>query len=144
VTPDLNQALARLPHGLEFRFIDQLLLLEPGRKGVGEYRVKGDEPFLRGHFPGEPIFPGVLLVEGGAQLAGTVAQCDPAIPPLSGLKLTAISKMKILGSARPGEVVRFEALITGRMANLIQATVQAYVRDQRVMEGNIILSGNPT
>ena len=140
---DPQQALARLPHGFEFRFIDRLLRLEPGMKGSGEYLVRGDEPFLRGHFPGDPLFPGVLLVEGGAQLAGTIAQCDPAIPPLPGLKLTAISKMKILGSARPGEVIRFEAEITGRMANLIQATVRAYVRDQRVMEGNLILSGNP-
>ena len=144
MTSDLNQALARLPHGHEFRFIDRLLLLEPGKKGVGEYRVKGDEPFLRGHFPGEPIFPGVLLVEGSAQLAGTVAQCDPAIPPLPGLKLTAISKMKILGSARPGENIRFEAEITGRMANLIQATVRAYIVDQRILEGQITLSGDPT
>lgn len=142
MTVDLNQLLAQLPHGIEFRFLDRLLRLEPGRNGTGEYQVRGDEPFLRGHFPGEPLFPGVLLVEGGAQLAGTVAQCDPAITPLPGLKLTAISKMKILGSARPGEVIRFEAAITSRMANLIQATVRAYVLEQRVMEGEIILSGN--
>ena len=142
MTSDLRQALALLPHGLEFRFLDRLLHLEPGKNGVGEYLVRGDEPFLRGHFPGEPLFPGVLLVEGGAQLAGTVAQCDPALPPLPGLKLTAISKMKILGSARPQEVIRFEADITGRMANLIQASVRAYILDQRVMEGEIILSGN--
>ena len=143
MTPDLNQALAFLPHGLEFRFIDRLLQLEPGRKGIGEYQVRGDEPFLRGHFPGEPLFPGVLLVEGGAQLAGTVAQSDPSIQPLPSLKLTAISKIKILGSARPGEVIRFEADITGRIANLVHATVRAYVIDQRIMEGEIILSGSP-
>ena len=143
MTPDLKQALAFLPHGLEFRFIDRLLQLEPGRKGIGEYQVKGDEPFLRGHFPGEPLFPGVLLVEGGAQLAGTVAQSDPSIQPLPGLKLTAINKIKILGSATPGEVIRFEADITGRIANLVHATVRAYVIDQRIMEGEIILSGSP-
>ena len=142
MTPDLKQALAFLPHGLEFRFIDHLLQLEPGRKGIGEYQVRGDEPFLRGHFPGEPLFPGVLLVEGGAQLAGTVAQSDPSIQPLPGLKLTAISKIKILGSARPGEAIRFEADITGRIANLVHATVRAYVINQRIMEGEIILSGD--
>jgi 3-hydroxyacyl-[acyl-carrier-protein] dehydratase len=143
VTPDLKQALAFLPHGLEFRFIDRLMQLEPGRKGIGEYQVRGDEPFLRGHFPGEPLFPGVLLVEGGAQLAGTVAQSDPSIQPLPGLKLTAISKIKILGSAKPGELIRFEADITGRIANLVHATVRAYVNEQRIMEGEIILSGSP-
>src|SRR6266705_6708065 len=88
----LNQspatALNLLPHGPEFRFLDCLSSLEPGKSGVGEYRVRGDEPFLRGHFPGQPLFPGVLLVESAAQLAGTVAQSDPKIPPLAGLKLT--------------------------------------------------------
>src|SRR5580692_3632272 len=98
-----KKALASLPHGPEFRFLDRLLNLEPGKMGVGEYTVRGDEPFLRGHFPGQPIFPGVLLVEAAAQLAGTVAQSDPAIPPLAGLKLTAFRNVKILGSAKPGE-----------------------------------------
>src|SRR5215470_8759069 len=110
----LTTALGQLPHGPEFRFLDQLLTLEPGKSGTGEYRVRGDEPFLRGHFPGEPIFPGVLLVEAAAQLAGTVAQADPEIGPLPGLKLTALRGVKILGTARPGEVIRLEAQIKGR------------------------------
>src|SRR5207237_1381908 len=79
-----------LPHGPEFRFLDRLLSLEPGKSAAGEYAVRGDEPFLRGHFPGRPMMPGVLLVEAAAQLAGVVAQSDQAIPPLPGLKLTAI------------------------------------------------------
>jgi len=69
-------ALQRLPHGPEFRFIDRLIELEPGKRGVGQYTVRGDEPFLRGHFPGEPMMPGVLLVEAAAQLAGVLAQSD--------------------------------------------------------------------
>ena len=74
---DLQCALKFLPHGAEFRFIDRLTNLNPGENGAGEYTVRGDEAFLRGHFPGEPIFPGVLLVEAAAQLAGVVAQSDP-------------------------------------------------------------------
>ena len=78
----LPEALKLLPHGPEFRFLDRLLSLVPGKEAVGEYRVRGDEYYLRGHLPGEPIFPGVLLVEAGAQLAGMVAQKDPSLPPL--------------------------------------------------------------
>src|SRR5438477_2771727 len=114
----LAKALASLPHGPEFRFIDRLLSLDPGKHGVGEYTVRGSEPFLRGHFPGQPLMPGVLLVEAAAQLAGTVAQSDPGIPPLTGLKLTALRGVKLFGSARPGQVIRFEAHITGRLGDL--------------------------
>ena len=76
---DLQRALNLLPHGADFRFLDRLTKLDPGQSGAGEYRVRGDEPFLRGHFPGEPMFPGVLLAEAAAQLAGVVAQSDPKI-----------------------------------------------------------------
>src|SRR5262245_53633623 len=113
--------LSFLPHRPEFRFVDQLVELTPGKIGVGEYRVRGDEPFLRGHFPGEPMFPGVLLIEAAAQLAGVVAQSDPSIPPMPGLKLTAVRNAKIPGTARPGETVRICAEVTGRLGNLVQA-----------------------
>jgi 3-hydroxyacyl-[acyl-carrier-protein] dehydratase len=141
-TPDpLQEALKSLPHGPEFRFVDRLLSLDPGKDGVGEYRVRGDEPWLRGHLPGEPLFPGVLLVEAAAQLAGVVAQNDPLIPPLPGLKLTALRNVKILGTARPGETVRLQARITGRLGLLVQAQVAAYVAATRVLSAELTLSG---
>src|SRR5436853_5120950 len=111
----LEKALASLPHGPEFRFLNRLYRLDPGKSGAGEYKVRGDEPFLKGHFPEQPIFPGVLLVEAAAQLAGTVAQGDPQIGPMPGLKLTALRNVKILGTARPGEVIQLEAQIKGRL-----------------------------
>jgi 3-hydroxyacyl-[acyl-carrier-protein] dehydratase len=137
----MHDALKSLPHGPEFRFVDKLTQLDPGKSGSGEYTVRGDEPFLRGHFPGQPIFPGVLLVEAAAQLAGTVAQSDPQIPPLARLKLTAMRGIKILGTARPGEVIQLEARILSRLGNLIQAQVSAKVNGQTVMHGELTLSG---
>ena len=140
----LMSALDSLPHGPEFRFVDRLLDLEPGKGGVGEYTVRGDERFLRGHFPGQPMMPGVLLLEAAAQLAGTVAQSDPQIQPMPGLKLTAIRGAKILGTARPGEVIRMEARVLGRLNNLVQARASASVNGMLVMEAELTLSGeNP-
>jgi 3-hydroxymyristoyl/3-hydroxydecanoyl-(acyl carrier protein) dehydratase len=103
--------------------------------------VRGDEPFLRGHFPGQPIFPGVLLIEAAAQLAGVVAQSDPKIWPMPGLKLTALRGVKFLGSAKPGERLRIEARITGRLGNLVQTQATVSVKDQLVMQGELTLSG---
>ncbi len=142
MTPDqLEKALSLLPHGPEFRFVDRLTELAPGKAGRGEYTVRGDETFLRGHFPGNPLLPGVLLIEALAQLAGVVAQSDPTIPPLNHLKLTALRNVKILGTASPGEVVRLESKILARLANLIQASAEAHIADQLVMRAEITLSG---
>ena len=140
---DLTAALDLLPHGPEFRFLDRLLSLEPGKSAAGEYAVRGDEPFLRGHFPGRPMMPGVLLVEAAAQLAGVVAQSDQAIPPLPGLKLTAIRGAKILGSAKPGEIIRFEARLLGRMGNLVQAQATASINARTVLQVELTLAGEP-
>jgi 3-hydroxyacyl-[acyl-carrier-protein] dehydratase len=138
---NLDTALSFLPHGAEFRFLDRLVKLEPGQSGVGEYQVRGDEPFLRGHFPGQPVFPGVLLVEAAAQLAGVVAQSDPKIPPLAELKLTALRNVKILGTARPQEIIQLEARITGRLGHMVQAQTTARVNGQVVLQAELVLSG---
>ncbi len=137
-----QRALASLPHGPEFRFLDRLKSLEPGKSGTGEYLVRGDEPFLKGHFPGQPLLPGVLLVEAAAQLAGTVGQSDLQIPPMKGLKLTALRAVKILGTARPGETVHLEATVTGRLGNLIQARATASVNGALVLQAELTLSGD--
>jgi 3-hydroxyacyl-[acyl-carrier-protein] dehydratase len=135
-------ALNALPHGPAFRFVDRLVELVPGKQGLGEYHVRGDEPFLEGHFPGQPLFPGVLLVEAAAQLAGIVAQSDPQLGALPGLKLTALRSVKILGTARPGETIHLKASVGGRLGNLIQAEVSCTVTDRLVMEGVLTLSGD--
>ena len=137
----LQRALDLLPHGAEFRFIDRLTKLNPGQSGEGECKVRGDEPFLRGHFPGEPIFPGVLLVEAAAQLAGVVAQSDPKILPLKNLKLAALRNVKILGTAKPGEIIFLEAQITGRLGNLIQAQTTAKVGGEIILTAELTLNG---
>jgi 3-hydroxymyristoyl/3-hydroxydecanoyl-(acyl carrier protein) dehydratase len=113
----------------------------PEVKGVGEYKVRGDEYYLRGHLPGEPIMPGVLLVEAAAQVVGMVAQDDPANPRWPRLKLAALRAVKILGSARPGETVRIEAVITGCLGSLIQAQVSAFIADAKIFSGDLALSG---
>ena len=85
--------------------------------------------------------PGVLLLEAAAQLAGTVAQSDPTVPPMPGLKLTAVRGAKILGTARPGESIRLEARIIRRLGNLVHSRTTASVNGTQVMEAELTLSG---
>jgi 3-hydroxyacyl-[acyl-carrier-protein] dehydratase len=139
---DLSDALHHLPHGPEFRFLDRLTALAPGKSGTGEYTVRGDEPFLRGHFPGDPLLPGVLLIEAAAQLAGTVAQSDPEIAPFKALRLTAVRGAKILGTAKPGQTIILEGRITGRMPNLVQASIIGSLAGHVILQTELTLSGS--
>lgn len=137
----LEAALARLPHGPGFRFVDRLLELVPGKSGVAEYRVRGDEPFLRGHFPGDPMMPGVLLIEAAAQLAGVVAQSDPNHAPMPGLKLTALRQVKILGTAKPGDTLHIRAEVQTRLGNLVQASGTVRLHDRVLLQADVTLAG---
>lgn len=140
--PDiLALAMRSLPHGPEFRFVDRMISLTPGKEGVGEYTVRGDEYFLRGHMPDEPIMPGVLMAEAAAQVAGMVAQEDPANPRWPRLKLTALRAVKILGAVRPGNTLRIEAIITAVLGDMIQAQVFASVAGVKVLTTEVTLSG---
>ena len=67
-----DELVALLPHGPEFRFVDAVDAHEPGESVTARYLVTGEEPFLAGHFPGNPVFPGVLQLEALAQ-AGAIA-----------------------------------------------------------------------
>jgi 3-hydroxyacyl-[acyl-carrier-protein] dehydratase len=138
---DLDAPLQSLPHGAGFRFVDALTKLNPGKAGAGIYRLRGDEAFFQGHFPGRPILPAVIMAEAIAQMAGIVVQSDPDIPAMSDLRLTAIRQMKITGTAVPGETLLIEAEMQGRMGNLVQAAGRVRVDEKVIAEGQVTLSG---
>ena len=81
------------------------------------------------------------LVEAAAQLAGFVAQSDPTIPPLAGLKLTGLRQVNIFRTARPGCTVRIEVRVTGRLGGLIHAEARAFVAEELVLTAGTTLSG---
>jgi|ERR1043166_948860 3-hydroxyacyl-[acyl-carrier-protein] dehydratase len=137
----IDRALDALPHGPEFRFLDRLTRLDPGHSGAGEYVIPPNAPYLKGHFPGEPLMPAVLMIEAVAQLAGTVAQSNAAIPPLLNLRLTAVRAAKIFGPALPGQTLELAAQIAGRLGDLVQARGTASVNSRVLLEVDLVLAG---
>lgn len=136
---DLIQALSSLPHGSEFRFIDEIVELNPGTSATAVWKLKGDEEFLRGHFPGAPLMPGVLMIEALAQLGGILIQTRPGEAPLKNLRLTAVRQIKVLGSITPGQSLHLSGSLQGMLGNLGQ--VSGEIRDDA---GNVILTGAVT
>lgn len=141
-SPDLSAPLRFLPHGPEFRFVDRLDALDPGHSAIGRYTLPAGAAFLAGHFPGRPLLPGVLMIEALAQLAGIAAQSDPVHPPLDDLRLTAVRQCKILGTIAPGQSLRLEATVLGRLGHLVQASGRALDEHGAALaEAQVTLSG---
>jgi len=113
--------------------------LEAGLQAEARKQFGGEEPFFQGHFPGNPIVPGVLLAEAMAQTAG-IAIGGPGKTFL----LTAIRAMKFLRPIRPREEIHFRAKRVGETGGLVQCAVEARVEGELVAEGQLILAAAAT
>jgi 3-hydroxyacyl-[acyl-carrier-protein] dehydratase len=127
-----------LPHREPFVFIDHVTELVPGERAVATKRFASEDSMFRGHFPGEPIVPGVILTEALAQLSGIVAGHAGRA-----LRLAAIKSMKFPAAARPDETIVLQAKLSGAVGGLIQCAVEARIEDRPVADGVIVLAEPP-
>ncbi len=123
-----------LPHREPFLFVDRITSRVPGDEATGERVFLPEDPMFRGHFPGNPIVPGVILTEALAQIAGIAGASG------RGFLLSAIRAMKFPSPARPGEKILLSARQTGRLGGLFQFAVRAEVDGRTVAEGQIVLN----
>lgn len=124
-----------LPHREPFIFVEKVVSLTPGEAAECVKRFDASEPFFRGHFPGDPLVPGVLLTEALAQTAGIAAG-----QPGRTFHLSAIRGMKFLAPVRPGAELRLFARKTAGVGGLWQFEVSAKVDGQTVTEGMLVLA----
>lgn len=102
---DIQRIMALLPHRYPFLMIDRVLEVEAGQRAVAVKCVSVNEPQFQGHFPSQPILPGVLLVEAFAQVAGVIALT--ARPDMTGhtVLLLGLDKVRFRKPVLPGDRV---------------------------------------
>ena len=124
------------PHRHEFQFLDRIFHLDPDTGSIAGYRdVGADEFWVRGHIPGRPIFPGVLMIETAAQLSSYLVMTQ--MPQKGFLGFGGVDDVKFRGIVTPGKrVIMICRCLKMRPRRCISAT-QAFVDQQLVYEGTI-------
>jgi len=119
----------RIPHRYPFLLVDKIIELDAGKRAVGIKNVTFNEPFFQGHFPGNPIMPGVKIVEALAQVAGV---CCMELEENAG-KLgvfAGIDNCKFRRQVVPGDVLRLEIEMISLRRGIGKAEVKATVEDE--------------
>ncbi len=123
-----------LPHRYPFLFVDRVLELEPRKRIVAVKNVTINEEFFLGHFPGHPVVPGVLLIEGIAQAGGILLLHDLPEREKKLLYFTSIEGAKFRRPVVPGDQVRYEIEVLRLRALYCRLSGRALVDGQLAAE----------
>ena len=131
-----------IPHRYPFLLVDRIIELDPGERVIGIKNVSANEPFFQGHFPGNPIMPGVLIVEAMAQTGGVLAKMSmpdaPAKEEPNTVLFMSIDKVKFRKPVVPGDqlILELKPLRTG--SKVWKLAGKAFVKDDLVAEAELM------
>lgn len=133
---DIVEIQKILPHRYPMLLIDRVLDYVPGEKVVAKKNVSVNEAFFQGHFPGNPVMPGVLIVEAMAQ-AGAIALLT--VPEFKGKTayFGGMNKVKFRQMVKPGDTLRLEVTLDKIRGNAGLGHGVAYVDDHKVCSGDL-------
>ncbi len=131
---DKEQIKKILPHREPFLFVDEILEVLPGEYVIGKKIVREDEVFFKGHFPGFPIFPGVLIVETAAQISAFIILTMPGKENLFGY-FTGIERFRFKKIVRPGDTLIVKSEVVSYGHGIAKSKARVFVKEQLVAEG---------
>ena len=131
-----------LPHRYPFLLVDRITELEPEERVVGIKNVSANEPFFQGHFPDNPIMPGVLIIEAMAQVGGILARLSiPDIPEKESgesIFFMSMDKVKFRKPVVPGDQIIFELKPLRMGSRVWKMAGKAFVKDDLVAEAELV------
>jgi len=139
---DINQIQAVLPHRYPFLLVDRVLELEPGKRAVGIKNVTINEAFFSGHFPENPIMPGVLIVEAMAQVGGILLLATTGNEGKLAF-FAGIDKMRFRKPVLPGDQLVTEVTILKQKGDVGRVAVVGKVDGNVVAEGEYLFALQP-
>ncbi len=133
---DITEIMATIPHRYPFLLVDRIIEVEPGTRAVGIKNVSAHEWFFAGHFPGNPIMPGVLIIEALAQVGAVAALSAPANRGKLGL-FAGIDKVRFRRLVKPGDQLRLDVHLDRVRGSVGKATAIATVDGETAAEGQL-------
>jgi beta-hydroxyacyl-ACP dehydratase FabZ len=134
----MRRILEVLPHRYPFLLVDRILEMEARTRAVGIKNVTYNEPFFTGHFPGLPIMPGVLIVEGMAQVGAALLLSDMQDRHGKIIYFTGIDKCRFRRPVVPGDQIRYELKVLRLKAQVCRMWGEAHVDGQLAAEAEIL------
>jgi len=142
VSVDIHGIMKTLPHRYPFLLVDRVLEVEPGKRLVAIKNVTINEPFFSGHFPGNPVMPGVLIVEAIAQAGAILVNASQAKDGESlankYLYLAGIDGARFRRAVLPGDQLRLEAEVKSMRRNSCKMVGRATVDGQLAASGEML------
>ncbi len=135
---DINAILRILPHRYPFLLVDKIIEFIPGESLVGIKNVTINEPFFQGHFPGHPIMPGVLIIEGMAQAGGIMLLNQMDNPQNYVAYFASIDNVKFRKPVLPGDTLRYELKVISLKRSLAKMHGETFVEGEKVAEGDFL------
>lgn len=134
---DINAILNLLPHRYPFVLVDRIIDITPGEKLTAIKNVTINEPFFHGHFPNQPVMPGVLVLEAMAQAGALLCLNSIENPMKKNMFFSALSDSKFRHTIIPGDQLRLEMSLAKFRLGTALLIGKAYVGDKLVAEGNL-------
>ncbi len=139
---DKEEIKSYIPHRDPFLFVDEVIEFEPYKKIVAVKTFPKDQDFFRGHFPGHPVVPGVVLTEAMAQAAGVLVSAsfvkDENAENMEGCYLMGLDNVKFRKVVNPEDQIQLHAEVVKLRSKIVTFKASAYVDESKVAEAEFM------